>query len=357
MSTRTIIDISSGTILRLVLIILILWFLFTIRDILAFIFLSIIIASAVSPSATWLQDKGVPRALGVLLIYLLALLAIGGILSLVIPVFTTEIKQLSKILPSVFQQLSLSLESPRAATQYYPFLENLQTFLSVSAERLEAIGSNLFSATVSVFGGIFWALVVIVISIYLAVMEDGIKSFLRVFVPAEHQHYVLDLWRRAQDKMGGWFKGQLFLALTIGILTYLGLSLLGVKYALVLAIIAGVFEIIPFVGPILAAIPALILAFFQAPVLALWVLVLYVLIQELENHILVPKVMERVVGLNPVIVIIAILIGGKLGGILGVMIAVPLAAILAEFVRDFTVSDGSSAPKVVSGDGLGSKIL
>lgn len=336
MADRFIVDITSGSILRFLFIVIVLWFLFTIRDILAFVFLSIVIASAVSPSATWLQNKGVPRALGVLLIYLLALLVIGGVLSIIIPVFTAEIRQLARILPSLFQQLSMSFEGSPEIVQRYPFLENIQTFLSVSAERLEAVGSNLFNATVSVFGGIFWALVVIVISIYLSVMEDGVKPLLRAFVPAEHQGYILDLWRRAQDKMGSWLKGQLFLALAVGILVYAGLSVLGVKYALVLAILAGILEIIPFVGPILAAIPAFILAFFQAPILALWVLALYILIQELENHLLAPKVMERVVGLNPVIVIIAVLIGGKLGGILGMIISIPLAAIIAEFVRDFT---------------------
>jgi predicted PurR-regulated permease PerM len=157
---------------------------------------------------------------------------------------------------------------------------------------------------------------------------------LRGVTPKEHETYVLNLWQRAQKKMGQWLQGQLFLAIVVGVLVYIGLSLLGIRFALLLAIIAGILELVPYIGPVLSAIPAVILAFFQMPILALWVLILYIIIQQLENYLLVPVIMKKVVGLNPVVVIIALLIGGKLLGILGIILAVPAAAVLAEFFKD-----------------------
>ncbi len=129
-------------------------------------------------------------------------------------------------------------------------------------------------------------------------------------------------------------QGQLFLGVIVGVLVYIGLSLLGIRFALLLAIIAGILELVPYIGPVLSAIPAVILAFFQAPILALWILILYIVVQQLENYLLVPVIMKKVVGLNPVVVIIALLIGGKLLGILGIILAVPAAAVLAEFFKD-----------------------
>ena len=122
--------------------------------------------------------------------------------------------------------------------------------------------------------------------------------------------------------------------LIVGVLTYIGLSLLGVKYALVLALIAALFEIIPYLGPILAAVPATILAFFQAPFLALTVVLLFTVINQVENYIIVPQVMKRTVGLSPIVIIVVMLIGAKLAGILGVILAVPTAAAITEIVKD-----------------------
>jgi len=122
--------------------------------------------------------------------------------------------------------------------------------------------------------------------------------------------------------------------LIVGLLVFIGLSVLGIKYALVLAVIAALFEIVPFIGPILAASPAVILAFFQSSFLALLVIILYIVVQQLQNYLIVPQVMKRTVGLNPVVIIIVLLVGGKLAGLLGIVLAVPAAAAIAEFLKD-----------------------
>ena len=128
--------------------------------------------------------------------------------------------------------------------------------------------------------------------------------------------------------------GQILLMLIIGVLTYIGLFFLDVKYALTLALIAGLFELIPYVGPFIALIPAAILAFIQAPLLGLLVVILYVVIQQLENYVIVPQVMKKTVGLNPIVIIIVMLIGAKLAGVIGIILSVPLTASIAEFLKD-----------------------
>lgn len=153
-------------------------------------------------------------------------------------------------------------------------------------------------------------------------------------IPIQYRDYLLDLWERAQKKLGRWLQGQLFLSLIIGAMVYLGLYFLGIKFALILAVLAGIFELFPYIGSVIAAVPAVILGFLQSPLLGLWVIIFYLIVHQVEGHIISPLVIGKVVGLNPIVVIIALLIGGKLGGAFGIILAVPLAAVFAEILRD-----------------------
>jgi predicted PurR-regulated permease PerM len=144
----------------------------------------------------------------------------------------------------------------------------------------------------------------------------------------------MQLVNRMQDKIGLWLRGQIILSVIIFLLTYLGLSILGVKYALVLALVAGLTEFVPYLGPILAAIPAVFFAFTQDPMLAVFVIVLYYIIQLFENNFIVPQLMQKVVGLNPVVSIVVLLIGFKVGGIIGVILAIPVATAIGVFAKD-----------------------
>jgi predicted PurR-regulated permease PerM len=165
-------------------------------------------------------------------------------------------------------------------------------------------------------------------------MKKGIETFLGSVVPEKYEDYVIDLWKRSEIKVGRWFQGQLLLSLIVGLVVYVGLSIMGVKYALVLGILSMVLEIVPMVGPVLAAIPAVFLGFLQSPGLGLWLIVFYTVVQQLENHILVPLVIGKTTGLNPVVVIMALLIGGSLAGISGMILSVPVATIIVEILDD-----------------------
>jgi predicted PurR-regulated permease PerM len=158
---------------------------------------------------------------------------------------------------------------------------------------------------------------------------------LQVVTPLRHQKYVLSLWKRSQIKIGLWMQGQLLLGLIVGVLTYLGLVILGVPYALFLAPLIALFELIPVFGPILAAIPAVIVAFGTGGVsLGFLTVGLYLIVQQFESHLIYPLVVRKVVGVPPLLVIIGLIVGAKVAGFLGIILSVPIAGALKEYIDD-----------------------
>ena len=190
------------------------------------------------------------------------------------------------------------------------------------------------TATAAFFGGALSLILIIVISFYLSVQEHGIENFLKIVTPREYEGYILDLWARSRRKIGLWLQGQFLLGILVGVLVFLGLTILGVKYALLLAILTAIFEVIPVFGPVMAAIPAVGIAFLQKPVLGLSVLVLYFIVQQFENHLIYPLVVRKTIGVPPLLVVLALVIGGTLGGFFGLLLSVPIAAVLVEVVND-----------------------
>lgn len=336
MSDHIHIEINTSTILRFILVILFFVFLYILKDVLIIFLFALIIASAISPFANWLDEKRFPRLLGVLLLYLVVLALVVGVLSLIIPYVSQDISQLTSALPQFVAKVSTSLEKvQQGSPQYLDFLSEIQNILQGFSDYLQQSSQSIIGLVVSIFGGVMSAIAILIISFYLSVTKKGIESFLGSIVPEKYEDYAIDLWKRAEFKVGLWFQGQLLLGLIMGLLVYVGLSLMGIKFALILGFLAAILEIVPIVGPVLAAIPAIFIAFLLSPVLGLWVLAFYVIVQQLENHLLVPVVLGKTVGLNPVIVIIALLIGQQLAGIPGMILSVPVATIIVEMMDDF----------------------
>lgn len=330
------ININTATIVKLFSLALLIVVLYLIRDVVIVVLFSVVIASAVNPAVSWMQKKGIPRTLGTFIIFLALFFILAVILFIIINPLSSELENLSETLPLYFDKISLEFEQVRSSSpQYEEIVGNIQNYLSGISNSLRSFATNIFSALAKIFGGIATAVIVIVISFYLSAEERGIPLFLRSITPIKNQSYILNLWSRAQTKIGRWIRGQIILSLAVGVAVFIGLSIFGVRYKLVLALIAAVFEIIPFIGPILAAIPAIALGFLKSPIVALWTAVVYLVVQQLENTILVPKIMQQAVGLNPVVIIISLLIGAQLFGFAGVILAVPIAAVIVEVIRDF----------------------
>ncbi|MBP9802198.1 AI-2E family transporter [Patescibacteria group bacterium] len=329
------VSISIGTIIKTIVILLVLGFLFLIKDVLALLFVAVILSAAFDPLVDSLQKKKIPRALSILGVYIIFLALVSGAIFLLSGPVVTQIKDIARDSSTAefYHKIEDGLKN---LGQFSVNEDGQQQFngLSVLTNSLSKAGSGIFSFVASLFGGVISFFIVLVITFYLVVEEDGMKRFIRTMTPLKHQPYVVQLMNRIQHRMGYWLRGQLILSLIVFTLVFTGLSILGVKYALILALVAGLFEIIPYLGPLMSAIPAVFFAFAQSPSKAVAVIVLYFLIQQAENHLIVPKVMGKSVGLNPIVVILSILIGARLAGPVGAILAVPVATALAVYLED-----------------------
>ena len=328
------IDITFASFLRFFSIAILIAAVYFLLQVLAALLFAVVIASAIDPVIQWLKKYHIARIVAVLIIYVIAAMIFAGIVYLVLPAVAGELQNFISSYPIYQRELLREIQLFTGLPLYNLILDNRQELLVTAPEQLSRIAESTFQLTADIFGGIAVALITVVISFYLAARERGIEGFLRLVAPLEYEEYVVDLWERAQFKLGQWLRAQLLLGVIVGVLVYITLTLLGIRYSLIFAVLAAVLEIIPVIGPILAAIPAVVIAFVQGPLLAVIVMGAYFVIQQVESHIIVPTVMRKTIGLNPLVVIIALLVGGKLGGVLGLLLAVPVASVLVEFLSD-----------------------
>lgn len=305
------IDISHKTIIFIAILMLALWIIYLIRDLLVILFVAVIFVSALSSLVDFLVKLRLPKVLSIAITYIILIAIIAGILVSIVP---TLVEQSSKLVTA----------APQLAAQFFN-ITNLDR--SVFSQEVTAISKNVFSITLSVFDSLLTIIFLLVITFYLLLERDNLENRIASFFQSKEDR-VRRLIVKIQEKLGAWLQGQLILSLVIGILTYIGLNILNIPYALPLAMIAGVMEVIPVIGPIISAIPAIFVALTISPVLSIGVAAMYLLIQQLENNLIVPQVMKRAVGLNPLIVILAIAIGGRLLGIAGALLAVPIAVVI-----------------------------
>ena len=332
------VNISSLTIVKVLLVTLGLLFVWAVRDIIAMVFVAWVLASALAPWVDRLQRWHIPRALGILSVYVAAGAVITVVIVLLVPPVSSELSSIAHNFPAYYEPIRDNLNSLRATGEEIGLLNSIQQALDNTVRNVVNLTSGLYEAVASLFGGLITAIGILVIAFYMTIEEDGIKSFIRSVTPASYQPYVIHKLTQIQKRLSSWLWGQLLLMCFIGTLTGVALWILGVPYALVLGILAGMLEFIPIIGPTVAAIPAVFFAFsdyLEAPYKPFIVIIMFIVIQQVENQLLVPRVMKRAVGLNPIVVIIALLVGVKLGGFIGLVLAVPFVAILDVFVSDF----------------------
>ncbi len=353
-SSEKIIQISSGTIVKALLIVLFFASLYFLRDLLLVVLLAIIIASAIEPGTQWFLRRRVPRILSVLLLYSAAVVILVVVFYFLFLPLLNQAASFLSTLPGYLGELQVW--NPLQNTQFFSSGSAIEGFsknfsLAQIVEQIDATISNLskgfFSTASTVFGGVLSFLLVVVLSFYLSVESEGVSNFLRIVTPAKNEKYVLNLWKRSQHKIGLWMQGQVVLAIIVTMLVFLGLTLLRVDNALLLAVLAGMFEIIPIFGPILASIPAITLALVtNGMTSALLVVGLYIIIQQFENQLIYPLVVRKIVGVPPLISILALIIGGKLAGFVGMLISVPLATMLIEFLSDIEKNKIATAERL-----------
>lgn len=329
------INITTSTIIKTIIILFGLWLLFYLRNIVGVFFVSLLLTAALRPLIDWLEKKKMPRGLGIAFVYIILFALISISLILMIPPIARESKLLLENLPAYWQKLIGGFAVIKEFSITHGWLNNINEVINSLQNNLTLFTANLFSAVSSIFGGVVSFIFILVITFYMTLEKNAEERIVNLLVPDKYKKSILKLLKKLEDKIGLWARGQIVLMLIIGFLAFIGLYLLGINYALTLGLFAGITELIPYLGPVLGAIPAVFIAFIQSPYKALAVIIFYFIIQEIENNILVPKVMERAVGLNPIISIFAILIGAKLAGILGVLLSIPVATSLIVIIKEF----------------------
>jgi predicted PurR-regulated permease PerM len=297
------------------------------RDILVAVILAIVIASALEPAVSWLEKRRIPRLIGTLAVYIIVLFVIALLLYIVVPVFLTQINAILENSQDIFGNVieSLGIQST--------VLQTIISAINEFTNNLLGGQTSIASLLSQVLGGLLIALIIFGISFYLTIGRDGVERFLRAILPIESHGKTLRIYGRLRVKISHWFAGQVFLSVLIGVMVYLAMMLLGVKYAFLLAITAALFELVPFVGPIFAGGLAVLTALSQSTSLGIYTLIAFTAIQQLESNLIIPAVNKYTTNLNPVVVIVALLIGGKLLGVPGIIIAVPMAVLVQEIIK------------------------
>lgn len=308
------IEISSRTIIFTVFFVLLLRFLWLIQDVIFSLFVAFIIMSALKPYVSFLEKNKLPRFLAAFLVYLLFLTFFFSIFFLVFPPLIVQSTLLFRVLPSILERIAPNATSLLNLDSIFQYLPN--------------ITNQFFDIIKGIFSNAVFFITTLFFSFYFLLEENVIRKIVSRFFSEEKAKTAITVFDKAEKRLNAWFWGEITLMTIVGLMTFVGLNLIGIRYALALSVLAGLLEAVPNLGPTISSIPAILLGFAISPIMGFAALALYFIIQQLENNLIVPVVMKRAVGLNPIITLFALLVGGKIGGVLGVLLAIPITVFL-----------------------------
>lgn len=324
-------EISPKSIFLVVGIVFGVWLSYQLLSVAISLFIAVIVTTALAPFVNYLRDRGhLPYSLAILVVYLFVISMFVGLGFLLIPPIVNEVGSFVSALPGYITSAASNLGVINSRSELEEFNRELVTFFR---DRLGDFAQGAYNVTANIFSATLGLVSILVFSFYFLLEKENVEQTLVLrppFIHSRQRRDVVEIIKQVEIKLGAWARGQAALCLIIGIVTFIGLTILGVPYALPLAVIAGILEIVPIIGPIISAIPSILVVlstdFLDEPYKPLFVILLYVLIQQLENNLIVPQVMKRAIGFSPILSILAIMIGGSLLGIVGALLAIPFLA-------------------------------
>ncbi len=304
------IEISHKTIIFTLVLLASIYVLFEIRQILLTFFIGLIFMGALNPSVNKLEKHKIPRWLAILIIYIIVLSVLIVFVAGIVPPFIEQTNKLAKNLPQLFEQVTVFGFTPQYITSQFKVLDNLPR---------EAVRIVL-----SLFQNLISILIIFVVTFYLLIEHKNINRYSFFLFGKKSNQKVLRTISLLEKRLGSWVRAQFLLMIIVGTLSYIGFAFLGLEYAVPLAILAGLLELVPNIGPTLATVPAVLVGLTVSPLTALAALAWSFFVQQLENNLIVPKIMKEAVGINPLVTIFSLIIGFKLGGIMGGILAIPV---------------------------------
>lgn len=333
------VSITAGTVITTLCILLGVYLFWQVRELVLLVLTAIVIASAIEPGVAFLIRLHMPRFVSALLVYVSVFGSIFAILYFFFPPIVRDAAEFLAAMPKYLDAINVAnpfTSISSAAAESQPQVQSfLNTLLSLQGI-FTSSSASILQLLVTFFGGIFSLVLVIVLSFYFALQDTGVDDFIRIVMPVKWEEYSVDLWRRSQKKIGLWMQGQILLSVIVGVLVYLGLLILGIPYALLLSVFTAMAEIIPVFGSLIAGTIAVIVAYSNGGI-ALGAIVagLYIVVNQFESNLIYPLIVKKIVGIPPLLVIVALIAGYTLAGFLGVLLSVPLSAVLLEFMYDF----------------------
>ncbi len=337
-----ILDISWGGIFRFFVAVISFYILYQIRHLLVWLIFALIISVLFNPVINLLRKLKIPRGLAVFFVYIVFFGILTLIVYFTVPLFVSEIKQFSQLLPQYFEKVSPPLKGLKIQA-----FQDIESFISSLGNILNMLTANVINILFAFFGGIFATLFILTLSVFLSLDEKIIERSLLLFFPKKYESKVIMVWERCQQKISGWFFSRLISSLFVGLASFLTFLIFNTPYPLSLALVSGLLNFIPVVGPVVTGVFLLIIIGVENITKAIFVLIVLVLIHQIEANILTPLISKRFVGLPPILVLLSLSIGGILWGLLGAILAIPLAGILYEFLREFLEKRKSEKPVVL----------
>jgi len=323
-----VVEIPPRSIIRTIVIVIAFFVAWQIRSILLSFLAAFVLMTGFAYIADWFHERGVNKTVSAVLAYSCLLTFLALLLFLILPPLLIQVKEFVKNTPFYIDKVQEVYDG-----RIIPQVDNASV-VNILSEKIGSSLDNILSIFLNTVSGILNFLTVAVLSFYLLIERDKIKNNVFVLFPHLPKERVTRLAHKIELKVGAWVRGELILMFVVGTMTYIGLLLLRVEYALPLAIIAGLLEAVPVIGPVVSSVPAILVALVTNPVSAIGVVLLYIVVQQLENNILVPEIMQAAVGLSPLLVILALFIGASLFGVIGAILAVPTLAISQVIASD-----------------------
>ncbi|MDD5098504.1 MAG: AI-2E family transporter [Candidatus Pacebacteria bacterium] len=323
------VDIAWRSIFKVFVVVLLFYFLFLIRSVIVWLFLGWIISTLLNPAIDEIEKRGTPRAISAAIVYFGMLLILGFIVYLIVPPLASEVAVLSSGVIESFAQIPTFLS--KIGIDSFQSLSTLNGEIQNSLIRVSANILNIFA---SLFGSIFAGITIFVLALFMSIEEKEIIKAIKLVSPKRFEEDVLKKWDKAKMHVASWFGSRLICSFFVALMTFIVCVFLKIKFALSLSILAGLLNMVPFIGPLIAG-AILILFAFSSWTKAIIVAILAIIIQQIESNILSPIFTKRMTGLSTVLVLTSILIGGILGGIVGAMLAIPLAGIIFELTREY----------------------
>jgi predicted PurR-regulated permease PerM len=330
MKHEKVLDLSWDTIFKIALSILLFYFFLQIKDVVIWFVFAIIISILFNPSIDFLKKIKIPRAVGASIIYILAFGTLSLTFYSVIASLVSELEQFSQVVPSYLKEIS-----PLLRDLGIEAFDNIQDLINTIKGSLIELTTAVFNASFAFFGGIFTTLFVITMAFFLSLEEKIIDRAVFLIFPKRYEEYAISLWKRSQKQVSGWFLSRILSCIFVGSATYISALILNIRYPLSFGLVAGIFNFIPYIGPLVSSIFFFLITVMDGFGKAIFIVIVFQIIQLIENGILTPVLSKKFIGLSPVIVLLSLSIGGILWGVLGAFLAVPLAGITFQFVKEF----------------------